>query len=362
LGWIGVDRRIVAVFLLTRVVLLVAAVLAESVLPRNAALTSGDNAPILKSLTSWDGFYYLGIAREGYHLEPVAGAYRDIAFPPLYPLLVRLFAAPWPAFTGLVSVLLSNVLFLLALGQLVRLGEVVVGREKALRAATLLAIYPFASVFGMAYTESLFLLLTVGAFLAAERDRRALAGVLLGLASLTRLQGAVLILPLGLLLLRRDGWRPKPSLAWLVLGPLAAAAFLLWVAWFSGTATAFLDAQTAWGREGFAGAAPGGTIGAKLTPYQVALVATLCWSVFMFMFRRGSGVRAEYLLIPVLYIAAELSSGTLEAVGRVTMAAFPYAWLLASPRNAAWRRAWPVVSGLLFIVIAQLSFGGYWVP
>ena len=130
----------------------------------------------------------------------------------------------------------------------------------------------------------------------------------------------------------------------------------------TGSSTAFLDAQTAWGREGLGGATPGSTIGAKLTPYQLALVATLCWSVFLFMFRRGSGVRAEYLLVPVLYIAAELSSGTLEAVGRVTMAAFPYVWLLASPRKLAWRTVWPVASVVLLVVVTQLSLGGYWVP
>jgi hypothetical protein len=103
------------------------------------------------------------------------------------------------------------------------------------------------------------------------------------------------------------------------------------------------------------------TIGSAITPYQAALVLTLLWSVWLFVYRRGSGVRAEYMLIPALFIAAELSSGTLEAVGRVTMAAFPYAWLLAS-RRGAFRRAWPTVSAGLFVAVALLSFGGYWVP
>ena len=74
------------------------------------------------------------------------------------------------------------------------------------------------------------------------------------------------------------------------------------------------------------------------------------------------GLRPEYWLIPVLFIAAELSSGSLEAVGRVTMAAFPYAWLLAGRRSLVVRRAWPVVSAGLFALVAILSFGGYWVP
>ena len=66
--------------------------------------------------------------------------------------------------------------------------------------------------------------------------------------------------------------------------------------------------------------------------------------------------------MPIVFIAAELSSGSLEAVGRITMLAFPYAWILANRRSLFARRAWPVISMGLFTVIAILSFGGYWVP
>ena len=47
-----------------------------------------------------------------------------------------------------------------------------------------------AVAFGMAYTDSLFLLLAAGAFLAGEQRRWWLMALLYGLASLTRLQGA----------------------------------------------------------------------------------------------------------------------------------------------------------------------------
>ena len=73
-------------------------------------------------------------------------------------------------------------------------------------------------------------------------------------------------------------------------------------------------------------------------------------------------MRPEYWLIPVVFIAAEFSSGSLEAVGRITMLAFPYVWILANRRSLFARRAWPVVSAGLFTAIAILSFGGYWVP
>ena len=356
------DAGIVAMFVASRLLLVGAAVVAETLIPRNPALIPGDSAPILTSLTSWDGWYYLGIVRDGYHANPVAGEYRDVAFAPLYPAIIRVLSAPWPAFAGLISVVFSNVVFLGALGLLARLGTPYLGRRRAALAAGLLAIYPFASAFGMAYTESLFLLLIVAAFLAAERRHRAWAGVFLALAVLSRLQGVGLIVPLWVLMLRQDGWRPRASLGWLLLGPLAALGFVLYVGAVTGSPTGFLDAQQAWGRSGIGGAAPDETIAAKFTPYQAALVLTLLWSAFLLVFRRADRMRFEYWLVPVVFIAAELSSGSLEAVGRITMLAFPYAWILANRRSLFMRRAWPVISAGLFTTVAILQFGGYWVP
>jgi len=352
----------VAVFIATRFLVIVAALIAEYLIPRNAALIPGADGPLLRSLTSWDGWYYLGIVSNGYQADPVAGAYSNVAFPPLYPLLIRLLSFPVPGAAGIVAVVISNVAFLGALALLVRLGTPYLGRRRASMAAGLLAIYPFASVFAMAYTESLFLLLMVAAFLAAERKHRAWAGIFLALTVLCRLQGVALALPLLILMLRQDGWRPRPSQAWLLLGPLAAVGFLAYIAAVTGSATAFLDAQHAWGRSGVGGAPAGETIAAKFSPYQAALVLTLLWSVFLLVFVRVDKLRPEYWLIPVLFIAAEISSGSLEAVGRVTMLAFPYAWILANRRSVFARRAWPLISMGLFTLVAVLSFGGYWVP
>lgn len=356
------DGGLVALFVASRVLLVLAAFVAEALIPRNPALEPGADGPLLRSLTSWDGWFYLGIVRDGYQAAPVADAYSNLAFPPLYPLLIRVLSFPIPGSEGIVAVLLSNVAFLVGLGLLVRLGTPHLGRRRSAIAAGLLVIYPFASVFAMAYTESLFLLLMVAAFLAAERGHRAWAGIFLALTVLCRIQGVALIIPLAIVMLRQDGWRPHPSQAWLLLGPVAAGAFLLYIASVTGSPTAYLDAQQAWGREGLGGAAAGETIGAKFSPYQGALLATLLASVFLLVFVRADRVRIEYALIPVLFIGAELLSGSLEAVGRITMLGFPLVWILASRRSTLARRAWPTVSIGLFAIIAILSFGGYWVP
>src|SRR5262249_38755069 len=159
-------------------------------LARNAALTSGDPGFLLRPLTSWDGWWYLGIARDGYHLATLQGAYHDYAFLPLFPALVRSLSIATPAADGLIAVLTSNALFAVALGLLFVLGRTHLGAERAAIACFLLAVSPFSFVFSMAYGESLFLVLALGAFVAAERDRRTVAGVLLALAALCRLQGA----------------------------------------------------------------------------------------------------------------------------------------------------------------------------
>lgn len=356
------EAGVVALFVATRIIVVVAAFAAEYLIPRNAALTGGAAGPILTSLTSWDGWYYLGIARDGYQAAPLVGAYTNVVYPPVYPLLVRLLALPIPAYQGLVAVLLSNVAFLGALGLLCRLGTPYLGRRRAAMAAGLLVIYPFASVYAMAYTDSVFLFAMVAAFLAAERRHRAWAGIFLALATVTRLQGVVLMLPLAILMLRQDGWRPRPSLAWLLLAVVAAGGFMAYIGSLTGSPTAYLDAQHAWGRNGFGGAGTGETIAAMFTPYQLALLVTLLCTVFLLVFVRVDGMRPEYWLVPVLFIAAELASGSLEEVGRITMAAFPLMWLLAKRRSMLARRVWPAVSIGLFTVIAILSFGGYWVP
>ena len=185
-GW----RGLVAVVVASRLVVLAAALVAELLVPRNPLLTGGDGAPILQSLTSWDGWWYLGIVRDGYHAAPLDGAYQDYAFLPLYPMLVRLLATPFPGWEGLIAVLLSNVLFAVGIVLLVRLTAPRFGPAFAYRSAALLAIFPFSAVFSMAYAESLFIVLMLGAFLAAERGRAVPAGLLLALATLTRLQGA----------------------------------------------------------------------------------------------------------------------------------------------------------------------------
>jgi hypothetical protein len=355
-------RALVAAVALSRLVVLAAAFLAENVLSRNPRLISTETAPILRSLTTWDGWWYLGIARDGYHVAPTVDGYHDYAFLPLYPLLVRVLSWPWPQFSGLVAVIIANAAFVGALVLLVRLGERVVGRERAILGAALLALFPFSAVFSMAYTESLFLLLTAGAFLAAETDRRPAAGILLALSALTRLQGAILVVPLFVLLFLRDGRRLRPSQAWLLLGPIAAAAFMGWVAGFAGSASAYGAAQAAWGRAGVGGSAPGQSLVDALSVPNAIQLVTLLAAVFLLVYLRPDRSRIAYTLLTIGAIGLAFASGSLLSIGRQVMVAFPNGWLLAGRRARWFQIAWPIVSLALLGVISALTFAGWFVP
>ena len=78
---------LIAAIVVSRAVALALAWVAERSVMVNPKLTSGEGGPILRSLTAWDGWWYLGIARDGYHAAPLTDGYHDYAFLPLWPAL-----------------------------------------------------------------------------------------------------------------------------------------------------------------------------------------------------------------------------------------------------------------------------------
>src|SRR5438128_1527065 len=81
-------------------------------------------------------------------------------------------------------------------------------------AVIFLAVFPMALFLQAVYSESLYLLLVLAAFALAERGRFATAGLVTGLAILTRASGVALLPALAVLAWRnRDRTRAAASLA-----------------------------------------------------------------------------------------------------------------------------------------------------
>ena len=357
----ALPRPVLVAYAGSRILVGLAAVVADTVVSRNPLLVPGSGGPIVSSLTTWDGWWYLGIARNGYHVAPLSGQYHDYAFFPLYPVLVRVLSLATPAFDGLIAVLLSNVLFLVALWLLYRLTALVLDEERALLSCVLLALFPFSWVFSMAYGESLFLVLSLGSLLAAERGRAGWAAALASLAGLTRLPGILLIVPLALILWRRVS--DRRALAWLVLVPVGAVLFQAYVAWLTGSPTAADAAQSAWGRSGIGAAAAGGqSLAANMSPMLATFLLTFLAYVFLLVYLRPDRIPPAYATIPILTLASVFATGNLQSIGRLGMVAFPFIWVLAGRRNRAFRVAWPIVSAGLLTVLSVLIFAGWYQP
>ena len=114
----------------------------------------------------WDTGFYVSIAEEGYRYQGVP--LPSVAFFPLYPLLMRAIGSLVGDVVA-AGIIISNVALLLATMLLYRLADRSWGQAVAERTIWYFLIFP-AAFFGTAvYSESLFLLVAIGALYFARR-------------------------------------------------------------------------------------------------------------------------------------------------------------------------------------------------
>ena len=187
----------------------------------------------------WDSDFFLRIAQNGYDDA-------SAAFHPLYPALIAGLGHVFFGHYILAGLVISLLCCLGSFVLLHRLASKHLDADGARRSVLYLAVFPMALFLQTVYSESLFLLLVLAAFTFAERDRFAAAGLVAGLAILTRATGLALLPALALLAWRHRE-RPR-ALAGIALAVPVAAVYPL-VLWQQvGDPWAFSDAQDRWHR------------------------------------------------------------------------------------------------------------------
>ncbi|MDQ2683162.1 MAG: glycosyltransferase family 39 protein [Chloroflexota bacterium] len=201
---------------------------------------------IVNPMRMWDGLWYRLVAIEGYE-----GSTAKAAFWPLYPWTIRavhnMFGIEWET----AGYLIANICFLVALILLYRLVLLDFNPKIARTALWAIAIFPTAFFFSAVYTESPFLMLMVGALLAARVQRWWLAGAIGALAALTRSYGMFLVLPFAVLMWQQYGENIKRApLRALAIGlPLLGPAFFSWhLDRVQGNWQQWQDVQQEWNR------------------------------------------------------------------------------------------------------------------
>ncbi|MFF9677474.1 glycosyltransferase family 39 protein [Streptomyces eurythermus] len=358
----------------------------------------------------WDSLWYTRVADLGYGYEvrlPNGDVHSNLAFFPLLPWLERLLHAVAPlsyADAGFVVSLLASPA---AAAGIFAVTDRLYGPRAGFFAVLLWAVLPVGIVQSMAYSESLFTALAAWSLYAVLTGRWVSAGVLAALAGLTRPVGMAVVAAVwtaGVVsFVRERGTRHAPGAhphthapgahgpdghapdapadtqvgssapggpvrrraLGMLLAPLGAAGYVLWVGRRTGAGPlGYLDVQAGW-RNGFDGGyAFARFVAGRFTSFPSALaglglivgVALLIWLYVTCV--RGRQPAALLVYTGVVLALALCASSYFGSKPRLLMPAFP---LLLPLARALARRRTPVAA----LVTAGLAgvaavYGAFW--
>lgn len=310
-------------------------------------------ANVARVLGSADANWYLRIARDGYDPPPyTSDAPHNWVFFPLFPLLVRLFATVIGS-ELLAAVVISNLALLGAMLILPRLAERLgFDEQTGVRASWVVALFPTSYFFSAPFTESLFLLVTCGAFLALAESRILLAGAFMACATAARPTGMLLLPAFAAALWDHRHAMGRAAVS-ILLASTGLLSYLVYLAYSLGAPLAFADNQHAWGRgkRGF-GALCQDLFALPINVMEpwsftgLHLIALLAAGGTVALFCKMR--RPAIALCVVLPLAAALSTGELLSLTRFTMALFPIPIAIAAFAST------PARERIVFAVLAAL--------
>ncbi len=334
--------------------------------------------------TRWDGAWYLSVVQYGYAGGSIHGQ-TNIAFFPLYPLLVSVLQhglfIPMVAAAVSVSVMCFGGALLLFYDLVRRQYD----EHTAQWATLLLAFNPFGLFFAFAYTESLYLLLSVAVFWLLARRGFWWAAVVAGIAAGSRPQGVILALFVvaGWLwqnraALRRPARRmTSVALQAVALGLVSTGGLALFAAYLqvhNHDALAFVHVQVYWGRVGVSNLWPalwGFAEGVRhhTIPHPILFSDVVWYGAIV------AGVAGGALLVwqreywyaayVLLGLAIPLASGSIEGMDRYVMVLFPLYVAVARALQLRWERRLALMASvctfavfwLIYLDPRQLFFG-----
>ena len=312
-----------------------------------------------QNLSNWDGGHYLAIAQFGYSED------FQYAFFPLYPMLIR--AVNYVFDNYLFSALLISLVSVYLLIQLLyRLIILDFDRKISSKVIFNLLIFPTSFFFVTAYSESLFLLLTVATFYFTRKNKLFLATITASLAGATRLVGlatifAFLIEVLVLWRIRKKNWYVFLSLI----------GFLIY-SWYlynqTGDPFYFITAQNHWLRNlsvpglGFLETFKNISTPQFLEKNFNALV-DLAFAIFGLglILRSFRFLPASYSIYSLISILLPLFTPTLFSMPRFLLPIFPIFIILSLVKNEKILLFYQMLSILLLSAFAILFINGYWV-
>ncbi len=327
---------------------------------------------VLDIWNRWDAPHYLDLAQYGYNAHGPGDVPLFIVFYPLYPWLTGAVNAVLhdPVVAGF---LVTTAASMFVAPLLARVVGRELGRPMGRNAAWFLLIFPTAYVLHIPYTESVFLAVLLGAFLAARNERWWLAGVLGGLAALARVNGLVLVPALAAEAATQWYRDPERRWRWSWLGiglvPLGFAIYLVVNQLTYGDPFYFLFVQS---DHWFKSLAPpwvgiGGVVG-SITDRPGWESMMLGWMELAFIILGALGtVYAAFRFPPSWFVWMAgnwllfTSTSFVLSVPRYSLTLFPlFAWFALASRRRGWGAVITFASLGLFGFFAGRFVVGEW--
>jgi hypothetical protein len=300
-------------------------------------VVSSDPGALARPWQQWDAHWQVAIAQSGFlpwsHIVQGPHVLSSAAFQPVLPGLMHVTAMA----TGLPALAAGLLIVTIALAAaavgLHRLVQVDYGAGAARFAVVLLLIVPTAVFLGAPYAEPLVLAEVIWAFLAMRSGRPLVAGVLVGLAAMTKLYAITFALPLAVeaLAVTAPAWRPRLAvLARVAVGPaLGVIGLALFYGLVFRDPLRFLGAQQDWAGRHFA--PPWVAVGRALDPaptfsFDGAASALDLTCVLVLVAATGYAwkrLRRSYAVLLGVQLLVFTSTTALVGTSRWTLDAFP---------------------------------------
>ncbi|MFF0036622.1 glycosyltransferase family 39 protein [Streptomyces mirabilis] len=344
------------------------------------ALWSAANGKSAHTLLTarWDALWYTRVADLGYGYEvrlPGGDVHSNLAFFPLLPWLERLVSALTPLSYADAGLLVSTLASLAAAWGIFAVADHVYGPRVGVCAVLVWAVLPVGIVQSMAYSESLFTALAAWSLYAVLTGRWVTAGLLAAFAGLTRPVGAAVVAALWVAAITsfvRDrsahpahGAPVLRRALGMLLAPLGAAGYVLWVGHRTGKGPlGYLDVQAGW-RNGFDGGyAFARFVGDKFTSFPsalagVGLIVGVALIVWLYVTCVRQGQPAALLVYAGIVVALALcASSYFGSKPRLLLPAFP----LLLPLALALARLRTSRSALILggVAMASALYGAFW--
>jgi len=190
-------RDLVLIFLCIKATFLLLVFLNQQMLPFNRPLYVANLVreiqglpDFMRAFNTWDTQHYLILAEKGYGTNAMSNA-----FYPLYPWLIRLAT---PVFNNslVAALVVANLVSLLVPVYMYKLAGLFTSEDRAFRATLLLLAFPTAFFLSVAYSEALFLALTLMAFFYLYTKDVLKASLCCLLLPLVRAQGLLMVVPI----------------------------------------------------------------------------------------------------------------------------------------------------------------------